>query len=297
MRRKRDNNKSGKNLFLKIVFKLIIAFLIISFLLFLLFFINSIFLRNNQAAVIFFDVGQGDAILLRNINGKNILIDGGPDNLILKKLGKFLPYFSKHLDLVILSHSHDDHLGGLLEVFRRYQVDYLLLGKNLESSHLQDLLLDIIYDNNNLRNSQQKKTEVVYIEQQKELSLNECNLMFFNPLVLKVPDNDNNSLITKLTCPDWQFLFAGDNEVRVEQALLQSGLDLSVNVFKASHHGSKTSNIKEFLEALAPSFFIVSVGGNNRFGHPALEVLERVKDLGINIKRTDYVGDIIFLLD
>lgn len=296
MKRKRDNSKSGKNLFLKIVFKLIIIFLITSFLLFLLFFINSIFLKNNQAAVIFFDVGQGDSILLRNIDGKNILIDGGPDNLVLKKLGKFLPYFSRRLDLVILSHSHDDHLGGLIEVFRRYQIDYLLLGKNLESSYLQELLLNLINDNN-IKKPQQKKTEVIYIEQQKGLSLNECNLIFLNPLVLKVPNNDNNSLITKLTCPDRQFLFTGDNETKVEQALLQSDLDLSVDVFKASHHGSKTSNAKEFLEALSPSFFVVSAGQNNRFGHPALEILERVKNLGINIKRTDYTGDIVFLLN
>ena len=296
MKRKMDNNKFGKNLFLKIVFKLIIIFLITSFLLFLLFFINSIFLKNNQAAVIFFDVGQGDAILLRNINGKNILIDGGPNNLVLKKLGKFLPYFSRRLDLVILSHSHDDHLGGLIEVFHRYQIGCLLLAKNLESSYLQDLLLSLINDNN-MKKSQQKKTEVIYIEQQKELSLNECNLIFLNPLVLKVPDNDNNSLITKLTCPGRQFFFAGDNETKVEQALLQSGFDLSVDVFKASHHGSKTSNTKDFLEALSPSFFIISVAENNRFGHPSPEVLGRVKDLGINIKRTDYAGDIVFLLD
>ena len=297
MRKRKESNNLNQNLFFKIILKLIITFLIVSFFLFLLSFINSIFLRNNKAAVIFFDVGQGDAILLRNINGKNILIDGGPDNLILKKLGKFLPYYSRHLDLVVLSHGHDDHVNGLLEVFRRYQVDYLLLGKNLESSYLQDLLLDLIRDKNNVRKTYQKKTEVIYIEQQKELILDGCRLIFFNPLILNVPDDDNNSLITRLSCFDQQFFFSGDNEIKVEKALLKLGLDLSTDVFKASHHGSKTSNSKEFLEALSPSFFIVSAGKNNRFDHPALEVIERVKSLGVNIKRTDYLGDVVFLLD
>lgn len=278
----------NKNLFIKIIIKIIIIFLIFSFCFLFLFFVKFIFLKNNESAVIFFNVGQGDSILLRNINGKNILIDGGPDNLVLKKLGKFLPYFSRRLDIVILSHYHDDHLIGLIEVARRYQVEVLLLGDNLTGSNLQNLLLELVYSS---------EGKILNIENQQQIILGECILSFLNPLSLGVKDNDNNSLITKFNCPKIKFLFSGDNEKEVEQILVSKNFDLNVDVFKASHHGSKTSNIKEFLLAISPIFFVISVGDDNRFNHPAQTVINLVKDLGLTIKRTDVEGDLIFLLD
>jgi len=110
--------------------------------------------------------------------------------------------------------------------------------------------------------------------------------------------------MTKLDCSNLDFLFSGDNELEVEKALLEaegflvnSKINLQAKVFKASHHGSKTSNNYEFLKMVNPEIFVISAGLNNRFNHPAQETLERALEMGLEIKRTDIGGDFIFPLD
>lgn len=318
-----------QNLFQKSFLKLFLFLLSLLFLILFFLFVCELLADRNFPAVIFFDVGQGDAILLRNIGDKNILIDGGPDNLVIKKLGKFLPYFSRRLDLVVLSHYHDDHALGLIESRNRYKIGTLILAQGAKSGTIQDLLLGLLdergRDNKTKRKSEMEggleterwvgtergtktkrddKMEVIYIETYAEYNLDYCNLFFLNPRFLEIPENDNNSLITKLDCPDLDFLFSGDNEIEVEKALLGSkdflrglGIELQVDVFKASHHGSKTSNSYEFLELIAAKVFVISAGLNNRFNHPAQETLERVEKIGLPIKRTDINGDIVFPID
>lgn len=295
---KYKKQKNGKIRFLKkFILKIFLFFLAFGFLFLFFLFFFDLLSNTNSPAVIFFDVGQGDAMLLRNIGGKNILIDGGPDNLVIKKLGKFLPYFSRRLDFVIISHSHDDHVVGLVETFRRYKIENLILAEGLKSGATQDLLLSLVLGEGN-------KTKIIYFNDRAEYNLGFCNLIFLNPNILAMPENDNNSLITKLDCPNLDFLFSGDNELAVEKALLEAGdllteleVDLRAKVFKASHHGSKTSNSYEFLKMINPDIFIISAGLNNRFNHPAQEIVERVSQLGLEIKRTDIGGDFIFPLD
>lgn len=306
--KKDKKNKERKINFLeKLFLKMFLGFLVLMFSILFFLFFRRLLVNKNFPAVIFFDVGQGDSILLRNIGGKNILIDGGPDNLVIKKLGKFLPYFSRHLDLVILSHYHDDHVIGLIETQRRYKIGTLVLSQGAKSGAIQDLLLTLMEAEKNsfLNNNKAKnKTKIIYIDSLAQYNLASCDLFFLNPRFLEIPENDNNSLITKLDCPSSDFLFSGDNELEVEKALFESGgllngfeFDLSADVFKASHHGSKTSNSDEFLELISPKVFVISAGLNNRFNHPAQEILERVEKIGLFIKRTDIDGDIVFSID
>lgn len=250
-------------------------------------------MERKKPAVIFFDVGQGDSILLRNINGKNILIDGGPDNKVLKKVGQFLPYFDRKIDVLILSHHHEDHVSGLIELAHRYSVGKLFLGQDLNTSYLQNLLIAYIQTG-----GLDGKAEIFWVDEPLKLILGpDCNLSFLNPKVISKTDNDNDSLITKLECKTASFLFSGDNELKVEEALVKEGVDLKVDVLKASHHGSKTSNTADFLQATSPNFFVVSAGLNNRHKHPSPEVVSRVKDLEISVMRTDMDSDVIFSLE
>ncbi|NCN22175.1 MBL fold metallo-hydrolase [Candidatus Falkowbacteria bacterium] len=306
---KQKNNQIS--FFKKFVLKIFLFFLALGFLILSFLFFSSLLINKNFPAVIFFDVGQGDAILLRNIGGKNILIDGGPDNLVIKKLGKFLPYFSRRLDLVVLSHYHDDHALGLIESMVRYKIRTLILAQGAKNGAIQDLLLSLSAESKRgtevkrgIETKRGAETGVIYIDTWAEYSLGSCDLFFLNPRFLEIPENDNNSLITKLNCPNLDFLFSGDNEIEVEKALLGAsdllrglGVELQVDVFKASHHGSKTSNSYEFLELISAKIFVISVGLNNRFNHPAQEILERVKEMGLSIKRTDINGDIVFPID
>lgn len=280
-------------LFFRTLFKTFSFSLLLSFFIIFLVFLFQFFLNKNTPAVIFFDIGQGDATLLRNINGKNILIDGGPDNKILKKIGKSLPYFNRKIDLLVLSHHHEDHVSGLLELVHRYPIDNLFLAEGLNTSYLQNLLVNYVQAGGLDGNS-----EIFWIGDFLKLDLGDnCYLSFMNPKVFSKTDNDNDSLITKLDCENKIFLFSGDNEFKVEEALIKEGVNLQADVLKASHHGSKTSNTLNFLQTVSPDFFVISVGLDNKHKLPSLEVVSRVKDLGIAIMRTDFDKDIVFSLD
>lgn len=232
----------------------------------------------------FFDVGQGDASLIKMPGGKVILIDGGPDNLVLKRLGENLPFYKRKIDLVVLSHPHDDHIIGLLEVIRRYKVGAIIYVGEEEKPELLDLLLKI---------AKQRDIELINLKNEANIDyLPVCSLYLLNPESLKIKNDDNNSIIARLDCASLTALFSGDNNSAVEKALLKTEDNWSAEIMKASHHGSKTANSEVFLKAVNPKSFVISVGADNRFGHPHADILERVKKLKIGIKRTDIDGTV-----
>lgn len=263
-------------------------------ILLLLIFLLSIFVwpvyknLSFKSQVIFLDIGQGDATLFKLPNRQIILIDGGPDNLILRRLGEELPFYIKKIDLIFVSHWHDDHVVGLIEVMRRFQIGAILYAADLTISHVGEILLE---------EARAQNIKIITVKNQGRLDFGDnCQFSFLNPLALNIKDNDNNSLIIKLNCNENKFLLAGDNEKAVEDALIKFNLDLKVDIFKASHHGSKTSNQKIFLEQVNPKFLLISAGFDNRFKHPSPEILKNAIELGINIWRTDLQGTARFML-
>lgn len=264
----------------KYIFKLI-AWGIVLLLLIALFLINS---SEKRVEIDFLEVGQGDASLIKLPSGKTILIDGGPDNIVLKRLGENLPFYQRRIDLIILSHPHDDHIIGLLEIIRRYKVGAIIYVGEEENPGLLTLLI-----------STAKSKNISLTDLGDEANINyspACSLHLLNSESLKIKKDDNNSIATKLDCDLMTALFSGDNNFSVETALLNTKYDWSAGILKASHHGSKTANSEAFLRAVKPNIFAVSVGADNRFGHPNSEVLERVEGLKIDIKRTDKMGTI-----
>jgi len=237
--------------------------------------------------VTFFDIGQGDASLIETPAGFSVLIDGGPDNLVLKRLGESLPYRQRHLSLVIASHYHDDHIAGLFEIFERYQVGIFVYPSGNVTNELWEDLLESI---------KAKGVKTLAIDKETEMNFGKnCSLWLLNPNSLSVPEDENNSLLARLDCLGNSFLWTGDNSHAVESALLRLNIRLSADVFKGGHHGSKTSNSAAFLEAVSPKAIVFSAGADNRFGHPSLEVISRAFDLGIHIYRTDQAGTLIFI--
>jgi len=267
--------KKKKRLFRLIVIGFTLLSLVAWFL------VNS---SQKRVEIDFLDVGQGDASLIKLPNSKTILIDGGPDNIVLKRLGENLPFYQRRIDLIILSHPHDDHIIGLLEIIRRYKVGAIIYVGKEENPELLTLLL-----------ATAKSKNISLTDLKDEASINyspTCSVHLLNPESLKIKEDGNNSIVTKLDCDSFTTLFSGDNSSAVEATLLKTKYNWSAGVFKASHHGSKTANSEAFLRAVKPSVFVVSVGVDNRFGHPNPEVLERVERLKIDIKRTDKMGTI-----
>ena len=238
--------------------------------------------------VIFLDVGQGDATFIKAPDGRTILIDGGPDNSILRGLGKNMPFYRRSLDFVIISHYHDDHIIGLIEIIKRYQVKNLIYsGKKIDSANMSELLrMAAIYN-----------VEVIKIDSELEIEFEEnCFLKLLNPGILKIKDDPNNSISSKFECRSLDFFLAGDNGLAAEAALMDRGWISDADVFKASHHGSNSSNGSVFMERMSPGLIVVSVGKDNRFGHPGDKFLERTESLDIPVKRTDIDGSVKVLV-
>ncbi|HZJ41728.1 MAG TPA: MBL fold metallo-hydrolase [Patescibacteria group bacterium] len=270
----------------KIIFK--IGTIVVFIILILLF--KKYFAPSHNLKLSFLNVGQGDACIIKTPNNKIVIIDGGPDNLILRRLGEEIPFYKRKIDLIITSHFHEDHITGLIEIFRRYKVKYLVLGENIKQFYPAALLFS---------EARKQNTKIIYVNTQIKFAfLSDCYLNILNPINMsKNNDNDNDSLISKLSCGDLTFLSSGDNEGSVEEEILKTDFDLSAQIFKASHHGSKTSNTYDFLEAVSPELMVISVGEANRFGHPSKEVLNRADSLNIGVKRTDELGTVNILAD
>lgn len=246
--------------------------------------------KKPELRVIFLDVGQGDAILISQ-GEKQILIDGGPsEQVLLEKLGKYVPFWDRKIELVIATHPDQDHIQGLLGVLKNYQVGSLIETTVKSESQLDKKFEDLISEKN-----------IAKIKGEAGLSveIGEAKLDVLYPSG-SVPDaivNDTNgySIVARLVVGHSSFLFTGDLPEKEERNLVVGGAFTENTFLKVAHHGSKYSTSENFLAAVAPKKAIISVGKNNRFGHPAPEALERLKKSQAEILRTDERGDIEFV--
>ena len=244
--------------------------------------------RDQDLQISFFDIGQGDAALIKSPSGHNILIDGGPGSKILECLPKELSWYDQTIDLMILTHPHSDHVDGLIPVLKRYDVKQILSTGVVHSSPTYLAWLDIVREQN---------IPLVIVDREQIINLgNDCLLQLIYPLTnlsgREVNNLNNSSIVARLTYKDTSFLFMGDAEIEVEQELIQKGVYLESNVLKTGHHGSDTSSSEEFLNLVKPEYAIVSSGKDNSFGHPSRRVLKRLERIGVKILRTDELGTV-----
>lgn len=248
---------------------------------------------SDDLEVDFLDIGQGDAMLIKAPEGQNILIDGGPDSKIIDCLSDELPWWDRTIDLMILTHPHDDHVSGLIEVLKRYEVKKIAYtGVPHNSPSFLEWLKTI----------KEKNISLIIIDREQKITLGpDCFLEFLYPnqaiFGKKAVNLNNTSIINKLTYKHNKFLFTGDAEIELENILLNNNFDLKADVLKIGHHGSDTSSSEKFLKAVDPKFGIIEVGKNNKFNHPSLRVLKRLERMNIKTYRTDMDGTIRILSD
>lgn len=243
---------------------------------------------NKNLEVDFLDVGQGDAALIKTPEGQNILIDGGQDKSVIKRLAKVMPFYDKQIDIMILTHGHDDHVTGLVDVLKRYRVKQILYTGAAHTGPNYLKWLELVNE---------KKIKMTIIDRQQTVTLGQnCDLEIIFPLTSflekGVENLNNTSIAVKLIYGQNKFLFMGDLEEIAEQDLLSSGLDLQADVIKVGHHGSDTSSGQEFINLVEPKYAVISVGADNDFGHPSLRVINRWLRAGAEILRTDKLGTI-----
>jgi competence protein ComEC len=260
-----------------------------------------IFRLNGNLHVVFFDVGQGEAIFIETPQGHQILIDGGSSKKILTKLGGEMPFWDRSLDLVILSHPEKDHLGGLNYVLRRYKVKNILWNGVEKDTKI----FEYWKENLDKEKRKEKAREILAQRGQKIRAGNVQILVLypFESLAGKKYQNSNDtSVIARLIFGKNSFLFTGDATKKTENQLIRensllNSFKLASQVLKIGHHGSKTSTSKEFLKEVSPEVAVISCGRNNPYGHPHQEVLRNLQDFGIKILTTSQKGDIKIVSD
>jgi len=242
--------------------------------------------------VVFLDVGQGDCAYIRTPDGVDILIDGGGRPMADTGGDVVIPFLLKKgvssLDLVIMSHCHDDHIKGLISVIERMKVDRFMECPPLEPGESYAALKSVVAKR--VRETYPVTGGEVF-KAGKDLTLHILYPEDKASEGLYGGDENNNSLVIRLDYKDTSILFTGDIEGQVEQHLVKGGLP-EIDILKVPHHGSRTSSTRAFLEALSPNIGVIQVGSNS-FGHPSPEVLERMEELGIDIYRNDINGAVI----
>lgn len=237
----------------------------------------------------FIDVGQGDAILIQGPNN-TILIDSGPSDE-KEKLFKYLKSASiDKIDFIIATHPHEDHIGNMADVIHNYDIKEFYAPKVIHSSSSFEKMVEALM-------LKDKKINVLSSTSNNPLLMDDMLLEVFSPNKETYDNLNNYSPIIKLTYGDTSFLFTGDAEKEVEEYLVNNKADIKSDVIKIGHHGSTTSTSKSFLEAVSPSFAVISVGLNNSYGHPKSTTLKLLTENNIDILRTDELGSIVIASD
>ena len=248
----------------------------------------------NRLEVHFLDVGHGDSILVETPTGQQVLIDGGPDpNKLCVELDGKLPFWDRSIDLVILTHPHEDHLVGLLEVLCRYQVGLVLESGYEEACPAYTEWCRLIFDGG---------IEQMVIRRGQCVDLGGGVLLdIIHPpdQLIQGTDQDanNNSVAIRLVWNKISFLLTGDLCEEGENHIIHYGRShyQESTVLKVAHHGSNSSTSEHFLEVVNPQVAVICVGDDNTFGHPSPLVLERLGD--IPVYRTDLQGTVSFTTD
>jgi len=244
--------------------------------------------------VSFLDVGQGDAILIRKGN-QQVLVDGGPSpQAIGLGLGEKMPFWDRTIELVVSTHPSADHVAGLIEVLDRYRVEQVLSPALDFQSEIYSEWLRLVGENG---------IEVTAAQAGQQIDLGGVIIEVLNPPLLPFTgtesDVDNNGVVLRLSLGEIAFLLTADTMWQAEFELIARRANLASTVLKVAHHGSDTSTTAEFLAVVNPRLAVISVGADNRFGHPTPEVIARLEDRigAANIYRTDEQGTIEFITD
>lgn len=254
----------------------------------------SIFTRHTTISpsyltVHFIDVGQGDSILIQ-INNKNMLIDSGPS----ESSDKLFDFLDSHnistLDYVIATHPHEDHIGNMAEVIKKYNIKSFYSPKVITSEKSFE---NMVY-------SLKSKKIKINVLKKNSSSINlgkNTSIIVYSPENNSYDNINNYSVVMKISYKNNSFIFTGDAEKEVEQSILSQNNNLSCDVLKIGHHGSSTSTTEDFLNACNPSIAVISVGEYNEFNHPDSEIIDRLVNCKCKIYRTDKDKSVTLISD
>lgn len=237
----------------------------------------------------YIDVGQGDSILLMQ-GEHSMLIDAGDNNCGTRVQSYLQANSIDTLDYVIGTHPDSDHIGGLDVIIYKFDCNQIWMPHySKDTKTYEDVLMAV----------KEKNYKITSPVAGDNFMLGQAQVEVLSPGedADYGEDANNYSIAVKVTYGEQSFLFTGDCEATAEEDMLERDIDLQADVMKAGHHGSDTSNTKDFLEAVNPKVCVISCGEENDYGHPRAEVLNNLRDLGVDVYRTDEQGTIVAVSD
>lgn len=272
---------------------------------------------DGRAHIRFCNVGQGDAIYIRMPDGRDVVIDGGPNSRILTCLGNKMAFWDREIDLVVLTHPHEDHFKGLMEILKRYRVKNILIPPigNTDSDLYTSFIKLIENEKATVKNLYQgEKIEFVFqndkngtqdkvvfkslwptkqwVADKSSLVLNKTNY------AVKTSYNDLNdfSQVLQMTFGDFDVLFTGDAESSILEQVKNLIPPKSIEVLKVPHQGNKLALTNTLAAHIKPKLGVIMVGKNS-YGHPSPETIQLLSNSGSVVKRTDQDGDVEVITD
>lgn len=245
--------------------------------------LSGVFQDGSSLEVHYLDVGQGDSTLIV-CDGHAMLIDAG-DNSLGTQIQMYLQKQGvTSLDYVIGTHPDADHIGGLDVILYKFDCDKVIMPDyEKDTATFRDVQMAM----------RQKGYKQTLPEVGEEFILGGAVFTILAPNQIYENSANDNSVAIMLRHGENRFLFTGDAEEDSENDMLENEFSLSADVYKASHHGSKTANTEAFMEAVSPTYAVISCGADNRYGHPHAEVMNRFREMGIQVFRTDTQGTIV----
>jgi len=258
-------------------------------------------LPDGKLHITFCDVGQGDAAYIRFPDGRDMLVDGGPGNTVLTCLGKHMPFWDRHIDMVLATHAEKDHIGGLVPVLSRYRVDLVIRSSVGKDSDIYDALVSAIREHGireQLVSAGQSARvgrvtlSVLWPSAEQVAAISRADVLG------AVTGSVNEvAVVCRVRYGSFDALLTGDAETAVETAYAGSVLaDDHIEVLKVPHHGSPTGMTSDYLDRINPDLAVISVGRNS-YGHPGASILKMLADHHVQVLRTDEEGDIEIVSD
>lgn len=242
--------------------------------------------------VSFLDVGQGDAIYIEAPNGRQMLIDGGPDGSLVGPLSEVVPFGDRSIDVIMVTNPDADHYAGFLDMLKQYSVGAVIEPGTRSGTDLHTEFQKTIFD---------KGIPEVLAQKGMQIKL-DTDVIF----TVLYPDRDVSAFTTNdgsimgiLQYGSTRIMFTGDATVKSEAMLLTQHMpaDLKADILKVGHHGSTTSSSEAFVTAVAPTLAVVSVGAHNKYNLPKQSTIDTLEKYGAKVLRTDKQGSITFISD
>lgn len=250
--------------------------------------------QSGGLSVSFLNVGQGDAIFIESPTGVQVLIDAGGGREVLRALSRVQSWFDRSVDVIIATHPDQDHIGGFPDLLARYSVSQIFYSSvDDDGSDARAFARAVSGEvQSGAVEKTAKRGDMIDIGGGAKLEV------LFPDRDVSGIETNTGSIVARLTYGDTTFLFTGDSPSSIEKYLVRlDGAKLHAAVLKVGHHGSRTSSSEEFIDAVSPSFAVISRGCDNSYGHPHKEVVERLAAHAIQILDTCTEGTITFVSD